>query len=89
MSRLEEKLIELGYEYDGYDYSKFLRIKLQNFNYPLSFTLRIEVMDNVIINYYGHSPSRCFKEDISNAYKQAFDTMNKDLEVLRNVESER
>ena len=86
MTKLEEKLIELGYEYEGYDYSKILKIKLQNLDYHLSFTLRIKVMDNAVIDYYGHSLSRCFKEDISNAYKQAFNEMQKDLEVLRNVE---
>lgn len=86
MSRLEEKLKELGYEYDGYDYSKIIKIKLQNLNYYLSFTLRIKVMDNVVIDYYCHSQSRCFKEDISNAYKQAFKQMEKDLEELKNVE---
>ena len=86
MSKLEEKLIELGYEYDGYDYFKILKIKLQNLNYHLSFTLRIKIKDNVVIDYYGHSQSRCFKEDISNAYKQAFNEMQKDMEELRNVE---
>lgn len=86
MSRLEQKLKELRYEYDGYDYSKIIKIKLQNLNYHLSFTLRIKIKDNVVIDYYCHSQSRCFKEDISNAYKQAFNVMQKDLEVLRNVE---
>ena len=86
MTKLVKKLKELGYEYDGYDYFKILKIKLQNLNYHLSFTLRIKVMDNVVIDYYCHSQSRCFKEDISNAYKQAFNEMQKDLEVLRNVE---
>ena len=86
MGKIEEKLIELGYEYDGYDYSKILKIKLQNLNYHLSFTLRIKVMDNVVIDYYGHSQSRCFKEDISNAYKQAFNEMQKDIEILKGVE---
>ena len=88
MTKLEEKLQELGYEYDGYDYTKILKIKLLNLNYPLSFTLRIKVMDNAIIKYYGHSQSRCFKEDISNAYKQAFNEMQKDLAILKEIEKD-
>ena len=89
MTKLEEKLNELGYEYDGYDYTKILKIKLQNLDYHLSFTLRIKVMDNAVIDYYSHSQARCFKKDISNAYKQAFNEMQKDLDVLKNAKSER
>lgn len=78
MSRLEEKLKDLGYEYSC------LNIYHKKFNAKL--VLAIDLYPSLI---YGRVHC-CFAEfhsqqDIDNL-QQAFDTMNKDLEILKGVE---
>lgn len=77
MSRLEEKLIELGYESD----SKYMYCKNLDRCYIL-----IIIYENMIINYGVSSTDFiCHNEDIDNL-QLAFNEMQKDLAVLKECE---
>ena len=91
MTKLEEKLIELGYERKEFLYVWFCkRITLNDLN----FYIVISIKDNKITNY------RVYINTIGNQYipiitdqheidtlQQTFNIMQKDLEVLREYES--
>lgn len=87
MSKLEEKLIELGYRYSFDNDEGYLYIKTYNkkyiFNVLISYSnKRIENYD--VANVYDfHS-----QQDIDNL-QQAFDEMQKDLEILKGVEDDK
>lgn len=82
MSRLEEKLIELGYKhYAGKMYIKF--------QHKYSNELVIEISQDKIINFYVYSYDSYIKQEQIDNLQQAFNEMQKDLEELKNVESER
>lgn len=75
MTKLEEKLIELGYE------------KISKFMYSKDFDkcyILITICENIIVNY-GVSSTDFIRdnEDIDNL-QQAFDIMQQDLEVFEN-----
>ena len=83
MSKLEEKLIELGYRY-YYDNSEgYLYIKTHNkkylFNVLLSYSKRRIETYEVSSVYDFHS-----QQDIDNL-QQAFNEFQKDLEILKGV----
>ena len=86
MTKLEEKLIELGYKrridipYGYYKYA--FRDGKGNF-----ILIHIEILDNRIIYYSVQNITTLFrKQSEINNLQQAFNEMQKDLEVLRNVE---
>ena len=74
MTKLEKKLIELGYEQDSkYMYSK---------NLDRCYIL-ITIYGNLVVNY-GLSSTDFFRDnDDINNLQQAFDIMQKDLEELK------
>ena len=83
MSRLEQKLIELGYEYEYFD------TYIKHFNRFIKIGIDITI-DKKKINCFSVDYDTCHysrQEQIDNL-QQAFNEMQKDLEVLRNVESE-
>lgn len=83
MTKLEEKLEKLGYRYSFDNSEGYLYIKTHNkkyiFNVLLSYSKRrIENYD--VANVYDfHS-----QKDIDNL-QQAFDEMQKDLEILKGI----
>ena len=86
MSKLEEKLIELGYEcyglsLNGYCYNKRVngRVDLKII-YDKTYRNRINGWE---VNYYPVSVTS--QQDIDNL-QQAFNEMQKDLEVLKEYE---
>lgn len=80
MTKLEEKLIELGYESD----SKYMYCKSLDRCYIL-----IIIYENMIINYGVSSTDFiCHNEDIDNL-QQAYNEMHKDLEVLKEYENDK
>lgn len=94
MTKLEEKLIELGYEYaspNGY-YSRLKNDYVMRYekdtkeDYQIIIDLDYKTKTKIIDCYISLSILR--PKDIDNL-QQAFDEMKKDLEVLRNVEIER
>ena len=77
MTKLEEKLIKLVYESD----SKYMYCKNLDRCYIL-----IIIYENMIINYGVSSTDFiCYNEDIDNL-QQAYNEMQKDLEVLKKYE---
>ena len=85
MSRLEEKLIELGYR--KISYYNFIRYKKETKCHCIIFEVskqrEVKIQDNYILSNYFYK-----QQEIDNL-QQAFNEMQKDLEVLRNVESKK
>ena len=84
MTKLEEKLIELGYkleiEEDGVIASKSI-----NFNADIV----IGIYDNKINSYYVYSYSNHIRrQDTIDNLQQAFNEMQKDLAILKEVKDE-
>ena len=73
MSRLEEKLIELGYEEHQYFKKRYVKEKKIE---PFSFIYIAIELDKYGVQIIGYSAID----------KQSKEEMQKDLEVLRNVE---
>ena len=87
MTKLEEKLIELGYCYAFDNSEGYLYVKSPNkkyiFNVLLSYSKRrIENYDMLSV-YDIHS-----QKDIDNL-QQAFDEMQKDLEILKEIKNDK
>lgn len=87
MTKLEEKLIELGYEcygleVNGYHYSKKVNVGIDlTIYYDKTFSGKLNGWK---VNYYPVSVKA--QQDIDNL-QQAFNVMQKDLEELRKYES--
>ena len=79
MNKLEEKLLKLGYK-TAIDYDGILGIKEVN-----QADLVIKISNENKNHNYVYSYSRCFdsQQDIDNL-QQAFNQLQKDLEVLQN-----
>ena len=89
MSRLEKKLKELGYHkyqtiYYQDDDKPYIGFKKQ---YCYRATIHIELYDNKLDTYNVTTEYEYFtKQQAIDNLQQAFNEMQKDLEVLRNVE---
>ena len=80
MTKLEEKLIELGYELNGeyYNYNVYRKRISAN-------DLFVEVFHNLSLDYCIDVGYVYSQQDIDNLQK-AFNEMQKDLEELKNYE---
>ena len=79
MTKLEEKLIQLGYKKwlsgnDGVQYY----LKLTN-----EVEIEIHIENNKIVNYYVFQRRNIFKQELIDDLQQAFNQLQKDLEVLK------
>ena len=79
MTKLEEKLIELGYEKWQFSLEYLTYIKPYNDNIDLNVNIT-----NKIVDYFVYVGEFTYKtqQDIDNI-QQAFNQLTKDLEVLR------
>ena len=83
MTKLEQKLIELGYKqysYNGYN---------KKFNFGIFIYIAI-INNGKIYSWVKESPLYMFdtQQQIDNL-QQAFNRMNRDLEILKELENER
>lgn len=76
MTKLEDKLIELGYEKNRYDYRKDLIIN------DYFFTLIIDLVNNKVFGCIGEISSIIYQCQLD-GLQQAFNQLQKDLEVLK------
>lgn len=84
MGKLEEKLIELGYTISQDTNLTFTATKI-DFNDVNE--LVIKVRGNIIIECYIFSVTRCFRRKKQlDSLQQAFNQLQKDLEVLKEYE---
>ena len=88
MSKLEEKLIELGYEQNEFVYDKYNKVITENtFMVEIQLSISLKNMNSkiksgcVIVNV----PLRT-QQDIDNL-QQAFNQLQSDLEVLKDVKN--
>lgn len=80
MTKLEQKLIELGYELNGeYNYYNVYRKRIS------SNDLFVEVYHNLSLDYCIDVGYVYSQQDI-NDLQQAFNVMQKDLEILKECE---
>ena len=82
MTKLEQKLVELGYEKtisNEYVKFKYYPIKIVIFPCVLGGTLQF----GTILNIYNQKQLDDFKYDL----QQAFNEMQKDLEILKNIDN--
>ena len=90
MSRLEEKLQELGYEAKGSHYVKHE----YNKNYDYNLVIVVNISDFSISNYYLYPNDRLYitskdnLEEIKKELQQAFNEMQKDLAILKEIEKD-
>lgn len=77
MTKMEEKLIELGYEFDHYAYRK----PIGDIDCAIIIIFTNKNM-NKIVSYYVINGIVKSQEQINNL-QQAYNEMQKDLEVLR------
>ena len=83
MTKLEEKLIELGYKM-SYDYEE--HINAIKFDLDFDCDLVIKIKDNQIIDWYVYSLTRHFKTDTQLVNLQwALEDLQNDLEVLKEL----
>ena len=80
MTKLEEKLLELGYVYVG----EFLNCKKYIKQFNNCVLIRIEITRRQPIGFVCFEGAIYFQEHI-NYIQQAFNQLQKDLEVLQNV----
>ena len=81
MTKLEKKLIELGYKLK---IEEDCVIASKNINFI--YEIVIGICDNTIQSYYVYSYSNYIRwKDTINHLQKAFDTMQKDLEILKGM----
>lgn len=88
MSRLEEKLIELGYEFDHYEVftrQNSYRKVIGDINNCAGIFIYTNKNINKIESYYSINGTVTSQIHIDNL-QQAFDVMQKDLEILKECE---
>ena len=89
MTKLEQKLIELGYEKDKQEYSDNVIYKTTFVKYFKYCCIHVEIYNIVNNNYHfcieTFAKAFAFQEFIDNL-QQAFNTMQNDLEILKECE---
>lgn len=87
MTKIEQKLIELGYEPYEFTYGKYVKVIIKNaFMSETALIIRLENMNNKIKEGYiiQHVPIKS-QQDIDNL-QQAYNQVQSDLEVLKEYE---
>jgi hypothetical protein len=87
MTKLEQKLLELGYAVAIYDYSTECTTFMKSFN--LYFEIHLLVNNyNEVVDYYVYINDRVVRtQSHINEEQQAFNQLQSDLEVLKQVEN--
>lgn len=89
MNKLEEKLEELGYEFDTFYFHKCIHMNLSKFEIVLYFKNK-NLFEYKLFMYSetdGFIPYIKTQQDISDL-QQAFNEMERDLEILKGVEND-
>ena len=87
MTKIEEKLIELGYRRSHYDYNNVTFIKIYKNKYNL-FVETNGYITCVIMNYVDLDGMAIYNQQDIDNLQQAFNQLQKDLEILKEVEED-